>query len=327
MNGRELFTELQGIPSFESMIKDECCKETGDRLDVLQINIGRKCNLACKHCHVEAGPSRTEEMSKEVMEACLSVYKEQGFSTIDITGGAPEMNSSFRWLVDEVSKICSHVIVRSNLVILLEKGYEDLPEFYAAHKVELYVSLPYYRSKETDHMRGNGTFEASVRALKKLNALGYGINLDLVLNMVYNPGGAFLPPDQEAMEKEYKQRLGNDYGIVFNQLFTITNNPIGRFGEFLRKSGNLQGYMSRLYGGFNPGTLPGMMCRNQLSVAWDGALYDCDFNQAIGLRANTEKNILDMVGRPYAKRKICFYQHCYACTAGAGSSCGGTTEK
>lgn len=326
MEIREKFRELTEIPPFESKIEDEQIKMTAETMDVLQINVGRLCNLACKHCHVEAGPKRTEVMSRKVMEACLEAYQSQGFQTIDITGGAPEMNPDFRWFVEEAVKICPHVIVRTNLVIMLEEGYQDLPEFYAANQVELVCSLPHYKAKNANRQRGDGVFERSIEVLKKLNAAGYGRVPELVLNMVYNPGGAFFPPAQDAIEHEYKERLGSEYGIVFNNLFTITNNPIGRFGGFLVRSGNLTGYMQKLYGAFNGKTLPNMMCRSQVSVGWDGKLYDCDFNQALGMEISTGETIMELAKKPYRPRTICFDKHCYACTAGQGSSCGGSTE-
>lgn len=319
------FTILKDIPDFESRITDDRYAMT-ESMDVLQINVGRLCNLACKHCHMEAGPLRTEVMGREVMEACLAAYKKQGFSTIDITGGAPEMNPDFRWLVQEACALCPHVIVRTNLVIMLEDGYEDLPEFYAERDVELVCSLPHYKAKTTDKQRGAEVFNRSIRVLQRLNELGYGRKPELVLNMVYNPAGAFFPPDQTAMEREYKEHLGRDYGIAFNQLFTITNNPSGRFREFLERSGNLEDYMNKLCTAFNPATLQNMMCRYQVSVGYDGSLYDCDFNQAIGLKISTGESIFDLAERSCGPRRICFGKHCYTCTAGAGSSCGGTTE-
>ena len=319
------FKELDRVPEFESKFSDQSVAETAG-MDVLQINVGRLCNLACKHCHLGAGPARKEVMSREVMEACLRAYKNQGFSTIDITGGAPEMNPDFRWLVEQATSISDHVIVRTNLVIMLEDGNTDLPEFYKEHKVELVCSLPHYKAKTTNRQRGEDVYERSVEVLKKLNSIGYGRDPELVLNMVYNPAGAFFPPDQIAMEKEYKEKLGKAYGIEFNNLFTITNNPIGRFGDFLVSSGNFESYMQKLYDAFNPATLENMMCRYQVSVGWDGSLYDCDFNQAVGLKISTGETIFDIADEPYKPREICFNKHCYACTAGAGSSCGGTTE-
>lgn len=317
---------LTGIPDFESRIQDKELCYTAPGLSVMQINVGKRCNLACKHCHVEAGPSRTEAMGRNVMEACLAVCREQKVETIDITGGAPEMNPDFMWLVEQASKICSHVIVRTNLVILLEEGYRHLPEFYRDHKIEIVCSLPYYRAREMDRVRGDGTFDKAIQVIRQLNDLGYGKENGLVLNMVYNPAGAFFPPVQSAMEAEYREKLGRDYGIVFDHLFTITNNPMGRFEAFLKRSGNLESYMKKLSDSFNPATLPGLMCRFQLSVGYDGTLYDCDFNQAAELPLSTGMTIFDQVGKPYEKRKICLANHCYGCTAGQGSSCGGATE-
>ena len=316
---------LEGVEFFESKVETPL-QYTEGTLEVLQINVGKLCNLACKHCHVEAGPGRTEIMGREVLEACLKVCQEQKVKTVDITGGAPEMNPNFEWFVEEVSQICSHVIVRSNLVILTEEGYQHLPEFYAAHKVEVVCSLPFYRPREMNRVRGDGSFEAAIEVIKQLNALGYGRQEDLVLNMVYNPAGAFFPPAQDAMEKEYKTRLFADYGIVFNQLFTITNNPTGRFFDFLDRSGNLEGYLQKLYRAFNQETLRGLMCRYQISVGYDGSIYDCDFNQAAEFPISTGETIFDLIGKPYLPRKICFGNHCYGCTAGQGSSCGGAVE-
>ena len=317
---------LSTIPPFETKVSGTEFETTSDRLEVMQVNVGRKCNLACKHCHLEAGPNRTEEMSREVMEAVLTVCREQGVGTIDITGGAPEMNPNLAWFLEECCKCSQHVILRTNLVILTEEAYFGFADLYAKLGINVVCSLPYYRAKEMDRVRGNGSFEKAIEVIRKLNDLGYGRDPRLVLDMVYNPAGAYFPPDQGAMEALYKERLRRDFGIEFNHLFTITNNPIGRFGAFLERSGNLESYMQKLYGGFNPATLPGMMCRFQLSVGYDGRLYDCDFNQAADLPVEGEKTIFDLVGKPYAPRPIVFGKHCYACTAGAGSSCGGATE-
>ena len=324
MDAREEFKKLAQIPDFQDSVEDKGLLMT-DKMSVLQINVGRLCNLACKHCHVEAGPNRTEVMGRDVLEDCLKLYKEWGFQTIDITGGAPEMNPHFRWFVEEAVKVCPDVMVRSNLTVMLEEGYEDLPEFYAANKVTVICSLPHYKAKNSNTQRGEGTFEKSIQVLKRLNALGYGKDPELTLNMVFNPGGAFFPPEQSAMEKEYKEYLGSEYGIVFNHLFTITNNPIGRFGAFLTRTGNMEGYLTKLYDAFNPGAVAGMMCRSQLSVGWDGRVYDCDFNQAVDLPIEGADHMKDLVGKPYEKRRIRLDKHCYACTAGQGSSCGGCT--
>ena len=305
------FHELTEIPVFQEMVPDKKYMDTEEHLDVLQMNIGRKCNLLCKHCHVNAGPARTEEMSKEVMDACLTFAKEQNIATIDITGGAPEMNPHLEYLIEESSRICNHVIIRTNLVILLEEEYEQLMEVYAKNKVEIVCSLPYYRE---------GSFDKAIEVIKHLNAIGYGRNPELVLNMVYNPAGAFFPPDQEAMEKEYKQKLLQDFGIEFNSLYTLYNNPMGRFGAFLQRSGNLKRYMKKLFDAFNADTVGALMCRTQISVDYDGQLYDCDFNLAAGIPVVGNQKIFDVTGKPYQVRKIRMDKHCYACTAGAGSS-------
>lgn len=314
------FHDLTEIQPFQQMIPDKKYMDTEEYLDVLQMNIGRKCNLICKHCHVNAGPVRTEEMSREVMDACLTFAKEQKIATIDITGGAPEMNPNLEYLIEESCKICNHVIVRTNLVILLDEAYKYLIEVYAKNKVEIVCSLPYYRAAEMDKVRGDGSFDKAIEVLRCLNATGYGKSPELVLNMVYNPAGAFFPPDQEAMEKEYKQRLFTDFGIKFNNLYTLYNNPMGRFGAFLRNSGNLKRYMKKLFDAFNADTVEVLMCRTQISVDYDGQLYDCDFNLAAGLPVIGEQKISDVTGKPYQVRKIRMDKHCYACTAGAGSS-------
>ena len=314
------FHELTEITVFQEMVPDKKYMDTEEHLDVLQMNIGRKCNLLCKHCHVNAGPARTEEMSKEVMDACLTFAKEQNIATIDITGGAPEMNPHLEYLIEESSRICNHVIIRTNLVILLEEEYEQLMEVYTKNKVEIVCSLPYYRAAEMDKVRGEGSFDKAIEVIKHLNAIGYGRNPELVLNMVYNPAGAFFPPDQEAMEKEYKQKLLQDFGIEFNSLYTLYNNPMGRFGAFLQRSGNLKRYMKKLFDAFNADTVGALMCRTQICVDYDGQLYDCDFNLAAGIPVVGNQKIFDVTGKPYQVRKIRMDKHCYACTAGAGSS-------
>ena len=309
------------IEPFVSRIHDPDFAVSEEKLRVLQVNVGSICNLACKHCHVKAGPNRNETMTRETMQHVLRVLPL--FDTLDITGGAPEMNPCFRWFVDEAVKICSHVMVRSNLVIMTEEGYEDIPEFLADRNVEIVCSLPYYSENDCDRQRGKGVFMAVISMLKRLNTLGYGKDEKLPLDLVYNPGGAFLPPKQSELEQEYRTRLRADYGIEFTRLFAITNNPIGRFEDFLRRTGNYDRYMKRLYDAFNPAALEGMMCRFQLSVGWDGKLYDCDFNQPLNLTIDGPQNISEL--HEIHRRKIRFGNHCYACTAGSGSSCGGTT--
>lgn len=320
------WSDYSHIPDFESMIKDKKLLHTRTALSTMQINMGRICNLSCKHCHLEAGPRRGEIMSRQVMEACLQVLGENSFAAVDITGGAPEMNPHFRWFVAEAKKLCPRVLVRTNLVILLESGYTDLPQFFREQQVELVGSLPHYIARNTNRMRGDNVFERSVKVLRMLNQLGYGQENGPVLNLVFNPGGAFLPSEQSALEREFRVNLQKEHGLVFNSLLAITNNPLGRFRSFLDRSGNLARYMDRLYTAFNPAALPGMMCREQISVACDGALYDCDFNQAAGLPITGGETIFDWPGRPVEERRIRFADHCYACTAGQGSSCGGIIE-
>jgi radical SAM/Cys-rich protein len=298
--------------------------KTLPQLGTLQVNVGRACNLACKHCHLEAGPERSELMERETMRHCLRVLAENKIPSLDITGGAPELNPHLRDFVHEAAQTGARVMLRSNLTLWEDAGHEDWPEFLAARQIEIVASLPFYAAKDTDKQRGAGVFEKVIRALRRLNALGYGREAAFSLNLVYNPGGAFLPPPQQGLENEYKKRLGEQFGIRFNHLFAITNNPGGRFAAFLERSGNLTAYMNRLEGAFNPGTLPGMMCRSQLSVSPDGGLYDCDFNQAVELPAATPRKISEIQGR-LPVRPIRFANHCYACTAGSGSSCGGAT--
>lgn len=297
-------------------------RRTEDALSVLQVNISRRCNLACRHCHVEAGPNRTEVMSRETLAHCLAVYRDRAFDTLDITGGAPETNPDFAWFIREAAEAGGTTMVRSNLVILQEPGYEHLPELYAELGVTIVASLPHYTAKPMEKQRGSGTFDAVIAMLQRLNRLGYGTVGGPELDLVYNPGGAFLPPDQGALEKEYKQKLEADFGIGFTNLFAIANNPLGRFGNRLEQTGNLKSYMGKLIAAFNPETVPAMMCRSQLSVGYDGTLYDCDFNQAADIPCASGLTIADYAldaSLPLA-RDIRFGNHCYACCAGAGSS-------
>lgn len=309
---------------FKDKVGNELLLKTKNNPSTFQVNIGKICNIACKHCHVEAGPNRTEIMDVETMDYCLKVFENNGFKTMDITGGAPEMNPNFRYFIENAIRIAEKVIVRTNLVILTEDGYRDLPKYFADNKVEIVASLPCYTEDNTDAIRGEGVFEKSIDALKELNSLGYGARDDLVLNLVYNPGGAFLPPCQESLTGDYRKRLLEDHGIVFTNLFTITNNPIGRFKRTLEYNNKLESYMQLLEDNFNPSTVENMMCRDQISVSWDGYIYDCDFNQMIDLKANLEKVHISEVDSVFI-RNIKTGNHCYACTAGAGSSCGGAT--
>jgi len=296
------------------------------RVDTLQVNVGKLCNQACKHCHVDASPSRTEIMTRETAEAVINTVRRFRIPTMDITGGAPELNPSFRYLVTAARNLGAHVIVRHNLTVMFEPDQESLPEFFRDHEVEVVSSLPYFLEAQTDSQRGPGVFSKSIEALRRLNAVGYGIDESgLILNLVYNPVGSFLPPAQEAIEKDFKRELMTRYGIVFNQLFTITNMPINRFLDYLRRSGNEERYMRKLVEAFNPSTVDGLMCRNLVSVDWTGRLYDCDFNQMLelGVAPELPQTIADFDPVKFAARRIMTGSHCFACTAGAGSSCGG----
>ncbi len=298
------------------------------KLEILQINVGYMCNQVCSHCHVDAGPDRKEIMTKETMQQCLEVIKNTGAHTLDLTGGAPEMNPNFRWFVEEASKAgIKDFIVRSNLTIIVaNKKYYDLPEFFKKHNVHVVSSLPFYKREKTDRQRGAGVFDKSIQALKMLNAVGYGKEgSGLKLDLVYNPAGAFLPTNQEAMERDFKKALKEDFNIEFNNLFAITNLPISRFLEYLIASENYEDYMYALVDAFNPAAVTNVMCTNTLSVSWDGWLYDCDFNQMLGLKvANKINHISNYNETELQNRNIVISQHCYGCTAGAGSSCQGT---
>jgi radical SAM/Cys-rich protein len=299
-------------------------------ISVLQLNVGKRCNQACRHCHVDAGPDRTEVMRDDVFEAAVRFLEGSDIPTVDITGGAPELHPRFRELVVRARAAGRHVMDRCNLTITQLPNYADLPEFLAANEVEIIASLPSFAARQTDAQRGAGVFDDSIAALRQLNACGYGAEgSPLILNLVTNPVGAFLPASQQALEADWKRELHRRYGIVFNRLYTITNMPISRYLQFLVDSGNLQGYMDRLVGAFNPAAVDGLMCRYTLSVGWDGRLYDCDFNQMIDLPTVPEspQTIFDAATDLLAGRPIVIGPHCFGCTAGAGSSCGGTTAK
>jgi radical SAM/Cys-rich protein len=297
------------------------------QLEIFQINIGKLCNQTCSHCHVDAGPDRKEEnMSFETLERCLYLIKTYNFKKVDITGGAPEMNAHFRWFVEECTQINVEVMVRCNLTIIkANKKYHDLPEFFAANKVHVISSLPYFSASRTDAQRGDGVFEDSISALQMLNAVGYGVEgSSLLIDLVYNPSGAFLPGDQNQLESEFKRQLKRKYDIVFNNLFAITNLPISRFLDYLLENGKYLDYMHQLVDAFNLATLDGLMCKNTISISWDGFMYDCDFNQMLDLKfTGKAKHINDFDFDEILNRKIIINNHCYGCTAGAGSSCGG----
>lgn len=295
-------------------------------VDTLQINVGKLCNQACKHCHVDAGPSRTEIMTRETVEQVLSALRRFRIATVDITGGAPELNPSFRYLVSQSRSLGCHVIVRHNLTVMFDPAQDDLPAFFRDHQIEVVSSLPYFLEQQTDAQRGRGVFEKSIEALRRLNVIGYGIeHSGLILNLVYNPVGAYLAPPQQSLEADFKRELMYRYGVSFNRLFTITNMPIRRFLDYLRRSGNEERYMRKLIEAFNPATVDGLMCRNLVSVDWTGKLYDCDFNQMLDLRVAPElpQTIADFDPEKFAGRRIMTGPHCFGCTAGAGSSCGG----
>jgi radical SAM/Cys-rich protein len=295
-------------------------------ISVLQVNVGKRCNQACRHCHVDAGPDRTEVMPADVVEACLAFLERSDIPTLDITGGAPELHPAFRDIVLRARAAGRHVIDRCNLTITRLPKYADLPEFLASNAVEVIASLPSVAARQTDAQRGEGVFEDSIAALQHFNALGYGVDgSGLLLNLVTNPVGAFLPASQRALEADWKRELLRRHGIVFNRLYTITNMPISRYLQFLVDSGNLQAYMERLVASFNPATVGGLMCRSTLSVGWDGRLYDCDFNQMIdlGTTQSAPATIFDAAPALLEGRPIVVGPHCFGCTAGAGSSCGG----
>ena len=316
------------LPTFAAKIK-----ETNQfplrpkKLEILQINLGYMCNQVCSHCHVDAGPDRKEIMTLDTMKQCLEVIHKTAAHTLDLTGGAPAMNPNFRWFVEEASKAgIKDFIVRSNLTIIrANKKYHDLPEFFKKYNVHVVSSMPHWTRGKTDKQRGDGVFDKSIKALQELNAVGYGLEgSDLKLDLVYNPSGAFLPGDQQALENDFKKALKNDFDIDFHSLFAITNLPISRFLDYLIASENYDDYMISLVDAYNPAAVANVMCTNTLSVSWDGWLYDCDFNQMLNLKvASKVKHIADYNEDLLQDRNIIINQHCYGCTAGAGSSCQG----
>lgn len=315
------------IPSFKTHLAEHGLIPTRKPLEVLQINVGKLCNQACRHCHVEAGPKRTETMAKSTMDRVLNLLdRSSTIHTIDLTGGAPELNPHFRYLITELFRRNKTIIDRCNLTVLFEKGQEETAYFLKEYRVNVTASLPCYSKKNVDFQRGSGTFDKSIRTLLLLNKLGYGKpDSELKLDLVYNPAGAFLPPAQEKLELDYKKELCELFGIEFNRLLTITNMPIKRFLDQLIKEGKYEEYMTLLLNHFNPSTAEGIMCRSLVSIGWDGTLYDCDFNQMLELPiGNCQKTIWDLESFDEMNSlPITFGDHCYGCTAGAGSSCGG----
>lgn len=316
-----------GVPAFDDALRRHGLPPLStSRIEVLQVNLGKLCNQTCAHCHVDAGPDRRESMTRETAEKVVELLsRHEGLTTLDITGGAPELNPCFRYLVEAGVKLGRRVIDRCNLTVLELPAQSDLVGFLAERGVEITASLPSFRSAGTDAQRGAGVFEKSMAALRKLNEAGYGKGQGLVLNLVHNPVGAFLPGSQASLERDYRRELAARHGVVFDRLFAITNMPISRFLEFLERTGNTERYMERLVRAFNPSAATGAMCRTHLSVGWDGALYDCDFNQMLAITADhgAPRTLDALLATGVLSRRICTGLHCYGCTAGSGSSCGG----
>lgn len=320
--------EFSLVPFQQKLLESKLFPLLPSALEIMQVNVGKMCNQVCKHCHVDAGPDRKEIMTRDTMLQCLQALENNpGLQVVDLTGGAPELNPDFRWFVDEIKKLRRHVIVRCNLTIIVaNKKYHDLPAFYKSNKIEVVSSLPFYTQDRTDRQRGPGVFNDSIKALQMLNEAGYGIEgTGLILNLVYNPAGAFLPPSQDALTREYKNALKSRYNISFTNLYAITNLPISRFLDYLLQTGNYEQYMEKLATAFNPAAAANVMCRNTISVGWDGYLYDCDFNQMLELKVDHALNHISQFNdESLQRRHIVIGQHCFGCTAGAGSSCGGT---
>jgi radical SAM/Cys-rich protein len=314
-------------PTFSQALANYGLTLRRTRTEIFQLNLGKLCNLTCTHCHVNAGPKRREIITRETIDQILDWLAGAEIPTVDLTGGAPEMAPDFRYLVMQLRQMpqIDTIIDRSNLTILLEPGYEWLASFLVAQRVKIVASMPCYEPANVNAQRGDGVFDSSIRALQLLNRLGYGREADLPLDLVYNPNGDFLPPDQAGLEADYKRELKKHFDIDFHRLYTITNMPIGRFASWLRHRGKLSDYMRLLNEGFNPGSAAGLMCRNTLSVGWRGEVYDCDFNQQLGLQWNNGKPLCvwDLDPGQLAGRPIAVDDHCFGCTAGCGSSCSG----
>ncbi|HEX8490194.1 MAG TPA: arsenosugar biosynthesis radical SAM (seleno)protein ArsS [Chthoniobacterales bacterium] len=298
------------------------------KTEVLQINVGKLCNLTCVHCHVNAGPKRKEIMTRATIDRLIDWLAKTDVPTVDLTGGAPEMIPDFKYLVERLKALTPprHIIDRCNLTILLEPGYEDYARFLADHEIEIIASMPCYSPENVNAQRGNGVFDASIKALQLLNSLGYGMEPQLPLHLVYNPNGAFLPGPQAELEADYKRELKEHFGIVFNKLYTITNLPISRFASYLKNNNLLGDYMALLNDAFNPGTVSGLMCRNTINVSWQGEVFDCDFNQMLKMQwreGGQGVHLWEVDPARVENREILTGDHCFGCTAGAGSSCGG----
>lgn len=332
-NAGEQLRILNATPaetSFEHVLSEKGMDRLeADGVEILQVNVGKMCNMTCRHCHVDAGPDRREIMTREMIDYCLDALRTSEIKTLDLTGGAPEMNPDFRYFVTEARKLGVHVIDRCNLTILLANGYEDMADFLAEHDVEIVASLPCYLESNTDQQRGDGAYRQSITALQKLNALGYGqSDSSRSLTLVYNPVGSSLPPNQQALEDDYREVLRREHNVEFTRLFTITNMPISRFLDDLIEQGEYEAYMQKLIDAFNPAAVGGVMCRKMISVGWDGLLFDCDFNQMLELQTKPgqAQHIRDFDAGALGERQIVVGQHCFGCTAAAGSGCLGAIE-
>jgi radical SAM/Cys-rich protein len=321
--------QIGDIPSLAKKISEiNRFPLTAKGIDILQINLGKICNLSCRHCHVNAGPQRTESMSRPVLEKCLDVLHSVPISTIDITGGAPEMNQHLEWFINEAAQLNRRLIVRTNLTLLLDEPYRHFMDVFVQNKVEIVTSLPDYLEVKSDRQRGTGVFRKVIAALRELNSRGYGMpDSGLCIDIVHNPVGAYLPGSQAALEREYHVRLLSEYGVHFNRLFCLTNLPVGRYLDYLIESGNFDDYLFTLWHSFNPAALENVMCLTTLSVGWDGSLYDCDFNQMLNLKVNhgAPTSIMAFDIDRLKNREIVINNHCYGCVAGSGSSCRGAT--
>jgi radical SAM/Cys-rich protein len=314
--------------SFSRKLAEHSLPLRHTKTEVLQINVGKLCNLTCIHCHVNAGPKRREIMTRATIDQLIDWLAKTDIPTVDLTGGAPEMIPDFKYLVERLKALTPqrHIIDRCNLTILLEPGYQDYAQFLARHEIEIIASMPCYSPENVNAQRGNGVFDGSIKALQLLNSLGYGREPHLPLHLVYNPNGAFLPGPQEELEADYKRELKDHFGIVFNKLYTITNLPIARFASYLKNNNLLGDYMALLNDAFNPATVNGLMCRNTINVSWQGEVFDCDFNQMLKMQwreAGHGLHLWDVDPTQVENREIATGDHCFGCTAGAGSSCGG----
>lgn len=321
-------TPLLQLPEFETTLASHDLSLTRQLPRVLQINTGKICNLTCVHCHVNAGPKRKEIITRETIDRILGWLEKTEIEIVDLTGGTPEMIPDFRYFVESIRAMGRRVMDRCNLTILNEPGYEWVADFHVANQVDVVASMPCYCPENVNAQRGDGVFDSSILALQTLNSKGYGIDPELKLDLVYNPVGASLPPDQDELEADYKRELKQHFGIVFNQLYAITNMPIARFTSYLKRQGGYADYMQLLLENFNPASIEGLMCRDTISVDWLGGIYDCDFNQQMGMahiKGEEPEKLWDLSMEDWSRRPIMTGLHCYGCTAGQGSSCGGAT--